>query len=60
MEPAGFMWDPHCTGRARWTHPKTGVTALRQPYMRNSDWLKHLAAKIQEANAKQESAHALQ
>ena len=47
MQRAGFRWDP-AHGYPRWTHP-SGVTALRQPYMNDQQWIDHCAAKIAEA-----------
>lgn len=50
MEMAGFIWDPSHQGYARWTHRKTGVTALRQPYMTDAQWEEHKIKKIEEAH----------
>lgn len=33
----------------RWTHKRTGTTALRQPYMNDAQWLEHKIAKGEEA-----------
>ena len=48
MLQAGFHWDPIC-GRARWTHARTGITALRQPYMTEVQWREHKVAKLRAA-----------
>lgn len=50
MNKAGFEWDPSHQGYARWTHAKTGVTALRQPYMSDQQWEAHKRQKAQEAS----------
>lgn len=50
MSAAGFEWDPSATGYARWTHKVLGITCLRSPWMLQSDWEKHMASKIDEAN----------
>lgn len=47
MEAAGFVWDPN--GYPRWSCSKLELTALRQPWMKDSDWDKHLAQMIAEA-----------
>lgn len=49
MRTHGFEWDPTCNGRERWTHKETRVTALRQPFMGEEQWLKHRNEKIREA-----------
>ena len=55
----GFEWDPTFNGRARWTHTATGITALRQPFMTEAQWLKHTNEKIKEAErAARESSSA--
>lgn len=50
MRAAGFMWDPSHQGYPRWTHTKTGVTALRQPYMTDQQWVEHKQKKVEEAS----------
>jgi hypothetical protein len=50
MEAAGFIWDPSHQGYARWTHTKSGVTALRQPLMSDQQWEEHKLQKIAEAS----------
>lgn len=49
MKAAGFEWDPSHQGYPRWTHTKTGITALRQPYMTDQQWEAHKRVKVAEA-----------
>lgn len=51
MEAAGFVWDPARGSYPRWAHARTGVTALRQPYMSDEQRAAHRLEKLAEAQA---------
>lgn len=39
LTAAGFVEDPTWQGYERWTHFGLDLTVVRQPYMRDPDWV---------------------